>query len=163
MAVAVWKGIKPSTLKIDAFRLESLNAMRKTGTKIRRDYNKTTATWKGETPDFEETISLTAPGPTLVVGPAGSQHGADKWRWLDEGTAVRYATMSPDFSRKTTPNVVGSSSGSGGVIYVRKDRPMPGIEARNWTKILIQLWTEPFKRDQEEALKSARKKSGHSI
>lgn len=163
MAVGVFKAIKPSTLKIDVFRLESLNAMRKTGTKIRADFRKTTATWKGDAPDFEEVISLTAPGPTLVVGPTGSDHGAAKWRWLDEGTAVRYATMSPDWASKTTPKVIGSGSGAGKVLYVKKDQPRDGIEAREWTVVITEKWRKPFKADQEQALSRARKKSGHAI
>lgn len=163
MAVAQWKAIKPKRLQDDVFRLTALNQLRKTGKKIERDFEKTTQTWDGEKPTFETIISLTDPGPGVVVGPSGSTEGAQKWQWLDEGTEIRYATMSPDWVSKTQPDIVGSRPGQGEVLYVRRDRPRDGIEARNWTLALQKKWKTPFKRDMEKAMRDARIKSGHAI
>ena len=60
------RAIIPAKLKLGPVRLEALNAMRKMGTQVRNDFKKTTATWEHK-PDFEQSVSLKAPGPTLTV------------------------------------------------------------------------------------------------
>ncbi len=157
-----FKGIKPSKLRDDVFRLESLNTMRKAGTAVRRDYKKTTATWKGSKPNFDQLVSLAGGGPTLVIEVNGG-HGADKWFWLDRGTKVRYAVMSRNFRAKTSVGKLSSGSGRGGLIFVNKKRPMPGIKARGWTVLIVRMWTPRFKRLMEGAMGRAAKKSGHYI
>jgi len=156
------KAIKPSRLKQGVFRLELLNELRKAGRHMRRDYEQTTRTWKGAKPSFEFLISLTGGGPTLVIEVTGGK-GADKWFWLDEGTAVRYATMSPDWRSKTSPGSLRSVSGRGTMLFVSKKHPRPGIEARGWTKIVVRVWTPRFKRRMESAMVRAAKKSGHYV
>lgn len=54
--------------------------------------------------------------------------------FLNVGTRVRYATMTPDFSPKTSPRVLRSGSGSGGLAYVNVNKPNPGIEKREFDK-----------------------------
>jgi hypothetical protein len=157
------KAIKPSKLKQEVFRLEFLSAVHDMERQIIREFNKTTDTWQGEKPTFKALISLQNPGPTIVVGPSGSTKGAQKWEWLDKGTRVRYATMSPDWISKTTPNVVGSRAGRGRMLFVNKNIPHPGIEARNWDKIIGKQFAPRFKRRMEEAMRTATKKSGHAI
>ena len=53
----VVKAIKPSRLREDAMRLELLNAMRRVGTGIKKDFEATTKTWKHKV-KFEQLISL---------------------------------------------------------------------------------------------------------
>lgn len=59
------------------------------------------------------------------------------FKFLDEGTKIRWALMSRDWISKTRPGVYKSGSGRG---YVRMRGsskmpfPRPGIKARNWTK-----------------------------
>lgn len=156
------KAIKPSRLKDDVFRLEALNQMRKTGRAIQRDYKRTTQTWEGAKPNFGLLISLAGDGPTILVEAQGGK-GADKWNWLDKGTAVRYATMSSNWRSKTTPNTLRSVRGRGVMLFVSKKHPRPGIKARNWTVIIVRMWTPRFKRDMEDALRRAVRKSGHRI
>jgi len=158
----LFKAVKPSKLKEKEFRLEFLNEMRKAGTAVRRDYKKTTQTWHGDKPRFEQLVSLSGGGPTLVIEVTGG-HGADKWFWLDRGTKVRYATMSMNFRAKTRPGVLSSSGGRGGVLYVNRKRPRPGIKARKWTIIIVRMWTPRFKRRMEGAMRRAAKKSPHYI
>jgi len=158
----LFKAIKSSKLKEDTFRLEFLNEMRKTGTAVRKDYSKTTRTWRGDKPTFKQLVSLAGGGPTLVIEVTGG-HGADKWFWLDRGTKVRYATMSLSFRAKTQVGNLSSGSGRGGVLFVNKKRPRPGIKARGWTILIVRRWTPRFKRNMEGAMGRAAKKSGHYI
>lgn len=53
---------------------------------------------------------------------------------LNHGTVVRYATMTGDplFNAKTRPKWLGSGQGDGGMVYVSKFVPRPGITAREW-------------------------------
>lgn len=156
-----FKAIKPAKLKVDAFRLESLNAMRKDGRKQIKDYQATTKTWSGDKPSWQMQISLSGVGPNMTV--FGTGPGVDKWNYLDRGTKVRYATMSADFQAKTTPRVLGSRAGKGKLLVVRKSVPRPGIEAREWTPEMVKKWTPLFAESQQEALDRAAKKSGHSL
>jgi hypothetical protein len=52
--------------------------------------------------------------------------------------------MTPDFTPKTTPRVIRSGAGSGGVHYINKMRPRPGIEARQWDEVIAKEMREEF-------------------
>ena len=156
------KAVKASRMKVDAFRLEALNALRKTGTGVRRDYRKTTRTWKGDKPKFEQLVSLSGDGPTLVIEVTGGK-GALKWFWLDQGTEVRYATMSSDWISKTRPGRLRTVRGRGVMLFVSKSHPRDGIKPRYWTAIIVKTWTPRLKRNIEAAMRRARDKSGHAI
>jgi hypothetical protein len=160
--VIVVKAIKPATLKKDVFRLEFLTGLHDIEKPIVKDHNKTTDTWKGEKPEFKSAISLKQPGPTLVVEPSGgSPEGVKKWNWLNKGTKVRYAVMSPDFRPKTRTRFIGSGAGRGKMLFVSKKHPMPGIKAREWTEEITRIWMPKFKRRMEQAMQDAARKSGH--
>lgn len=159
--VVLVKSIKASKLKVDPVRLELLNEMRKTGTAVRKDYQRTVRTWQGEKPEFAQAVSLANGGPTLLIVVQGA--GAKKWFWLDGGTKVRYATMSPDFKSKTVPRVLDSRAGKGRRLFVNKKRPRPGIEARMWTEMIAKKWRRPFKKRMEEAMVRGSKKTGHYL
>lgn len=60
------------------------------------------------------------------------------YKFLNEGTRVRYATMTKDFSPKTRVGSFSSSTGRGGVIFVSRNHPRPGIQARGWTPIVAR-------------------------
>ncbi len=112
------------------------------------EMKKTTATWNDTEPTFETEID----GDTLTVGPTDDEDG-DIWRYLEEGTEVRYAIMTEDFEPKTTPNVVGSSAGVGGLAFIDLDNPQPGIESRNWTEIIGDELEPKFTKDVQKYLK----------
>jgi hypothetical protein len=65
---------------------------------------------------------------------------SDIYRYISGGTRVRYATMTPDFIAKTIPGVIGSGAGRGGVAFISKLHPRPGIEARNFPEVIIKKW-----------------------
>lgn len=159
-----FKGVKPAKMKQDVYRLEFLTGINDMKKDIKADYAKTTETWKGEKPKFDAAASLQAPGPTLVVDASGgSEKGVKKWNWLDKGTKVRYATMSPDWRSKTRVRWIGSSTGRGKMLFVNKRKPRPGIKARRWTEELTKRWVPRFKRRMEQAMRDAARKSGHGL
>lgn len=62
-----------------------------------------------------------------------------RWRFLDGGTSVRYAIMSDDFVPKTTPKLLSSKAGKGGVVaFTPHNAPRPGIEARGWSELIAK-------------------------
>ena len=172
MTAIVYKEIKPSRLKIDALRLTLLNEMRKAGTAIKQDFEKTTATWSKK-PRFEVQISLVG-GPTVLVGTDDEIYG-----YVDRGTepheiwagfytgksnkkTLAFASSS---TPKTKPGVIRSFPGSRGKIdvfvpYVAKH---PGTKARGFSKEIAKQWKPKFKRRMEKAMAQAAKASGHAL
>jgi len=153
--VFVIKGIKPARLRVKEIRQEILNELRKEGTDQRRVLNPTIRTWQGEKPKFETLVGLDRPpgGATVLTGPTGSEKAVNKWRWLDEGTRIRWALMSGNWRSKTRPGSFSAGRGAGRVVIAgrrammaRNIRPRPGIEARNWSKILTEQRRRPFTR-----------------
>ncbi len=171
MSALVIKEIKPSKLRVDAMRLVLLNAVRKTGTGIKADFEKTTATWKNK-PKFEQQISLSG-GPQVEIYTTDEIYG-----YVDQGTKPHeiwagYYTGKSDkkvlaFASKSTPKtkpgVIGSFGGSSGKVdtfrpYVQH----PGGAPRNFSKEIQKQWTPKFKRRMEKAMKQAAQASGHAI
>ena len=173
MSALVIKVLKPSTLRVDAFRLAFLNEMRKVGTEIKADFNKTTKTWT-KSPDFKFDVQISlAGGPQVEVYTENEIYG-----YVDEGTephdiwpgfytgkskkkVLAFASKS---TPKTIPGVIGSGPGSRGKVdtfrpYVQH----PGTKARNFSKEIQKIWEPKFKTRMEKALSQARKASGHAI
>jgi hypothetical protein len=100
----------------------------------------TVETWD-DPPHFETTERKFAGGDfRLAVEPAGTEIQVKKWWWLNRGTSVRYATMLPKFRSKTDPRVFQSHAGTkGGVAFVSRRVPRPGIQARQWSNILSRV------------------------
>lgn len=60
------------------------------------------------------------------------------FEWVNRGTRVRFATMSKDWKSKTRPGVIASYHGSGRLLFVSRKHPRPGIQARNFTDIILR-------------------------
>jgi len=155
MAEIVWtvKSIKPKKLRIDAVRLQLLNALRAEGKVQREKLEQTTATWKGEKPDFESLIGLSKGDASVATGPTGDEMGCKKWGWLNEGTRVRRALMSPDWRSKTHRRNFRSGAGAGHMVYVSRRLNRPGIKAREWTKLLQEQRRRPFTKRMMQAMR----------
>jgi hypothetical protein len=156
------KGLKPKKLKISQVRLNILNELRAEGRIIKKELEKTTATWKGAKPTFEIAIGLTGQDAIVLIGPAGNPEGAQKWVWLDEGTRphVIRAKNAPNlvfqtgFTPKTKVKTFSSSAGSSSPPWrATKQVKHPGIEARQWSKEIVKRRRKPFTR---RILKAAR-------
>ena len=155
MVAELTKNIKPKKLKVDQIRLNILNELRKEGRRAVKEFEKTTATWKGDKPDFKFLIGLTKEAATVVVGPAGSGKGAQKWVWLDEGTKPHTieAKNVPNlifrdgrgFKPKTSVGKFSSVPGSNtGQFRKKKKVNHPGIDARGWSVIYVKRRQKPF-------------------
>lgn len=100
--------------------------------------------------------------------------GGDEWsvtvytddriyQYIDEGTSVRYATMTRNFVPKTRNRVIGSQQGRGGVAYVSTRRPRPGIEAREFSDEIFARRSPIFEARVEKIINNALDKFWGSI
>jgi hypothetical protein len=153
MVAQLVKGLKPKKLRIDKVRLNILNELRAEGRIIKKEFEKTTTTWKGAKPTFKIAIGLTGQDAIVIVGPAGDTEGAQKWVWLDEGTKphVIKAKNVPNLKFRTnfTPKtkVKTFSSRKGSIKPPWRSTPQvrhPGIEARDWTGEIAKRRRKPF-------------------
>ena len=87
----------------------------------------------------------------------------NKYRFLDQGTRVRYATMTPNFSPKTRPNTLSASSGQGSVAYVDRGRPRKGIQARNFVEQVKEIQEPKLRVRFNNAFRIGAIRSGHAI
>lgn len=96
-----------------------------------------------------------------LTSDAGSKD--NPYPFVTKGTSVRYALMTPDFSPKTTPRIISSKGGRGGVLFVDKRRPRPGIKAREFEPEIAVREQPKFEKRGEKAMSKVRKVSGHAI
>jgi hypothetical protein len=151
------RAIIPRKIDTAVFMEEFTEAVKKTIDSADVTFKKTYSTWQNK-PDFIKSIDASS---TKIVGLITTED--NKYRYVTRGTAVRYATMTTDFVAKTQPRVLGSGAGRGGLLYVDKRRPRPGIKAREFEE-MVQDQEEPkFSQRVEQAANQAAKKSGHSI
>lgn len=105
---------------------------------VQNMYNGITTTWN-ERPNFSITVDFSGDQWLVQV------YTEDRiFEYLDNGTSIRYATMEPGFRPKTRPNSLRSGQGVGGVAYVSRRFPRPGIEARNWSAEITRRRDGPF-------------------
>lgn len=152
--------IKASRLKIDPVRLAILNALRKEGRAQVKELKKTTGTWTNK-PEFEFKISLKRQTQLASVRsfPTGDEKAVQIWNWGNEGTEKHeIKSKQPgvyplkfiwggkgSYQAKTSPGIVGSSSGgpTGDVVRFTKVQH-PGTEAREWTLAIVNQRRKPF-------------------
>lgn len=163
------RAIQPAKLAVSEVRLQLLNAMRKEGRLWRRELKKTVQYWKGEKPDFEFVIGLTKTDATLLAGPSGSKHGAQKWVWVNDGTKPHVIRpKKASFLRFRTGYQRGSSPGSMGVRASQTTGPWrsakavnhPGYTGAKWTVTLKRSRDLPFRTALNAALREGLRKGG---
>lgn len=170
--MVVFKSIKPGKpFQSSRFRAQMRAAAEKMRPQITADFDKTTATWKPEDkPAFKSAVNVgSAAGGRLAKVVTGSSTGVSIevltdsaiYGYLDEGTRVRYATMTPDFQPKTRPRRIASYRGRGGVAYIDRRRPRPGIKAREFSKTIREKWHSRFREHMQAAVDKAARESGH--
>lgn len=121
---------------------------------IDRLYAKTYRTWSSK-PTFDITDASTRTKISVRTGT-----NFPKMLFLDEGTRIRWAIMSGDFSAKTRPRAIGSRSGRGGAVIVGKRAmqargipPRPGIKAREFTTTIVDRRQKPYAKAMTGALR----------
>jgi hypothetical protein len=98
--------------------------------------------------DFGKTVSTWNDKPTFVIEKGQGQNTRTVsakhkvYFFVSEGTRVRYATMTPNFQAKTAPGRFQAGAGAGGVAYISKKRPRPGIKARRFDEQLAKRWKD---------------------
>lgn len=106
--------------------------LNKAAVALTADFGKTVSTWKDK-PKFE----------THKIRGGRVVSSMNKiYFFISEGTRVRYATMTPNFQAKTAPGRLQAGAGAGGVLFINKKRPRPGIKARRFDKQLIKIWRD---------------------
>lgn len=125
--------ILPKRNPFDAKKMRGaiVSTLNGTAKAIKVDFDVTTQTWNHR-PDF--TIS----SPSEFTREISTD--SDIYRFVSKGTKVRYAVMTTPFVAKTVPMSIRSRRGRGGVLFVSKKRPMPGIKARQFEIVIAKKW-----------------------
>jgi hypothetical protein len=125
-------------------------------------YRQSYKTWQHK-PYFQSKVYSTSDEIIGMTWTTGQPSKSNPYPWIERGTKVRYALLSPDWQSQTKPGKLVSSPGRGKVILVSRAHPRPGIKARNFTSIVKKNALKSFPRRMEGALNSAVKASGHYI
>lgn len=154
--------IAPKKLNKKAIRQVLVDLVEEEIDKADEQFGKTYKTF-GNKPTFKKGVKekrASVEGETLTSGD-GSRN--NPYPFITKGTSVRYARMTDDFQAKTIPKVIDSGSGRGGVLYIDKRRPRPGIKAREYEETIAKDEQPKFKRRGERAMVKVAKESGHLI
>jgi len=152
-----WEAINPGAFHPQALIDGLRKAIRDTIDEAEDEFHQTVETWTDPAyfeKDFDETSEE-------FEGEVKTDNRI--YFFLAHGTSVRYATMSQDFESKTQPNWMSSRAGRGGLLFIDKTRPRPGIEARNWDKVEAKKQQPKLIKRARKNLKEAVRRSGHGI
>ena len=138
------RAIKPKKMNISTIRKAALDALTEEGQAIKADFDETIAGWQHDKPTFKPKVKASSSSPAVQVEPTGNEKGVSKWHWLNGGTRIRWALMTPGWKSKTRPGTLLTRGGKGGVriagrkaMMRRGIAPRPGIEARKWGSIIL--------------------------
>ena len=148
--------IKPAPFNDRAFDEKIIRALNRTADLISRDYERTVATWD-EQPEFKQKFTINADEISVSVFTTDNVY-----RFLHDGTRVRYAVMSKGFRPKTRVNRLTSGAGRGGRTHIDVIHPRPGIQARNWTQRIVKVREKQILRLFTNAIKGAIHESKHA-
>lgn len=161
------KAIKPHTpFKPSVFTAEIKAAATKDGAAMLADFEKTTKTWKHK-PTFKFKVTENGQQTTVTVSTTDKIYG-----FVDQGTEAHIikpkhakvlAFPGGKYRAKTKPHVIGSTTGgaSGKTEFVPEVHH-PGTEPRYFARDIQAKWQPRLKKDIEQAIARAAKKSGHS-
>jgi hypothetical protein len=122
------------------------------GDKIKIDLEQTVANWNDPAVFNVPVVRYSGGSPRVMVTTK-----SDKWRWLNEGTAVRWALMDKRFRPKTAPGRWKSGPGAGPSEPVWRGYsmgiPQPGIEPRDWSGQAKKRHKDKLKEALREAIR----------
>ena len=150
--VAKQIGRKARLLDEPAFRREIAAINQKFAKRMKRSFERTTRTWSRDV-RFQQ-LTEVRPDPAVAVYTTDAIYG-----YVSGGTRVRRALMSPDYDPKTKPGVLDSFPGRGHVVYVSRDLNLPGIEARDFPKLVEKQHGKAYRHEVERALQRAARKT----
>lgn len=154
--VAKLTPIKASGIKSGKMLDKIRDAMKEQGEEIDKQFAKTYDTWKHK-PKFKTKFSESSSEIVISVTTTGKGSSDNPYPFVERGTSVRYATMTPDFSPKSQRGIIGSGPGSGGVLFINKNIPRDGIEAREFEDEIKNEEDPKFKKRIEKAMDEAAK------
>lgn len=148
--------IRPGPFRYNRLISALTTGVFRVGRRMKRDFERTVSTWKVK-PQFEMLTQRSSSVASVLVGTDNRIYA-----YINNGTAVRYATMSYDYDAKSRVRVIGSFPGRGGRMYVRREQPRRGVAAREWSFVIQRKYERDFRDAMEEAMGEARVASGHA-
>lgn len=166
----VAKVIKPhSPLNTKVFRDEIKKTAQAINAAMLKDFEKTTATWKHDV-KFKDAISVKADEVSATVSTNDKIYGYVNYgtrphpipkRRLPKG---KFLAFRGKYRAKTQPHFIGSrSGGASGKMQFAKQVQHPGTEGREFARDIQAKYQPKLKKEIEQAIARAAKKSGHSI
>jgi hypothetical protein len=156
-----WKVIKVDLPDINAMLKPFKGEMAHYLEIVEKKFKSSASTWSHD-PGFVVENKVKGFGASFkVVGEVYTED--DVYRYLNDGTSVRYATMTKNFSPKTKPGRISARAGSGGLHYVSRGRPRPGIKARNWDVLIADGTERNLRLAFNRAIEKSAKASRHAL
>ena len=147
--VMIYAEFDPVTLSIKEVSGRILNVCQNTKQDVTKDYEKTVATWTHQV-KFGGEVAFAHGMGRVEVHPVSEQ---DIYSYVDLGTSVRYATMTPGFRPKTRVRTIASYKGQGGKMFVSRKHPRKGIQARNFSLTIRKRHEKPFRTAIKKAVR----------
>ena len=180
--VTLIKGLKPGRFKDAEVRRELRNALRRTGRKLKKDFEGITKTWEHQ-PEFVIRTHVTPrlPSPSVEVyttdkifnwvcmGTGGAKKGTGEtyeiWAGAYTGKSDKTTLAFPSaFRPKSKPgSLAARKGGSGKAMVYTPYVEHPGIEPRRFDLAIKKKREKWFKKEMVKAMKRAAKASGHSM
>jgi len=128
---------------------------------IEKSFQSSVSTWAHK-PVFERELEHKGGGNSYdIIGTVSTED--EVYGYLNNGTSVRWATMTKGFQAKTKVGRIKAGTGSGGLAYVSKKVKRPGIKARKWDELIANGKKRNVELALNRAVAQAIKASGHSI
>lgn len=98
------------------------------------DFQVTTRTWN------DKPLFTITKGKSHVASWRNIGTDSQIYKFVSGGTKVRYATMTKNFRAKTVVGQIRSRVGKGGVAFISRKHPRPGIQARKFDEAIWKKW-----------------------
>ena len=138
---------------VEAVQKEWKKALRDERDEIRKLYKQTYHNWDHK-PAEQTTLKASGDEWYAEVRLVGRIY----W-FVHESIKVMRVVLSPDWSPKTQPRVLGSGAGSGQKLYASKKISKPPYEAREFTEKIIEVRQPEFQKRMEKATQDGVKKA----
>jgi len=119
----------PNPRSIPNFNEKIRKATIETGKELNNLFKRTTTTWNHPVPFRRRMRGINRVTVSTRDKP---------YFFVNNGTRVRRALMTPDFVPKSKPRTLRQGVGRGGVVYISRKIQRPGIKAREFDKVIAK-------------------------